>query len=220
MDQVIKKIIDWSLKHPVTIFFISVHLILSMAYIFIPIEKSIFQQIINIFMTPDMSITALNIIFSLLFSGIELSIGSLHYAIWLLWSACFLFCFRNYFFKLIPFQTSKKDTTNLMFGPTFIVFSVYLTFVFIHRPIIFFKLFGKFRFTDTLLYSIGVFQYMTYKLPDHFFDFISCILSNIIWKFINLIVSYIERREHQETTEITNVNIERDTQLPLEANNT
>lgn len=210
MEQILRQIGDWCKKHSVTTFFIVVHLILSTIYMFIPVEKSFFQLVINAYMVPDMSIAAINVIFSLLFSGVELSVGSLHYGLWLLFSSCFLFCFRSFFLKKIPFLSSIYEYS--MFGPTYIVFAVYLTFIFIHRPLIYFKIFGKIRFTDTSLYSIAVLQYMIYKLPDHFFDFISCVISNIIWKFVNSIISYIERREQQENR---NADEERGTQLQL-----
>ena len=213
MEQ-IKKIIDWCKKHIVTTCFIVIHFILSIIFLFIPVRSSIFQSAINVFMTQDLSVSVLNIMFSLLFSGIEISIGSFQYGLWLLWSACFLFCFRNFILSLISFSISKTDT-KLMVGPTYAVFSVYLTFVFVHRPIICFKVCERFKFTDTFLYSIAVFQYILYKIPDHFYDFLLCCISNIVWKIMNLIFSYIEIRCQQEAHETENVNDERVTQLQL-----
>ncbi|KAK8899431.1 hypothetical protein M9Y10_001747 [Tritrichomonas musculus] len=220
MDQIVIKIIEWCKKHSVTVFFIIMQLTLSIVYIFIPIEQSIFQYVINCFMSPDFSVSALNIIFSLLFSGIEVSISSIHYGLWLLLSSCNLFCFRYYFFISNSNSTSRNISNDssvspkLMFGPSYIVFSVYLAFVFIHRPILYFKIFDKFRFDDTLLYSIAVFQYMIYNFPNHFFDFCFCVISNIIWKCINVIFRYTQRRWRRDTNENEN----RNAQLPFEAN--
>ncbi|OHT07807.1 hypothetical protein TRFO_23842 [Tritrichomonas foetus] len=185
MNEFIQSILEWATAHRATSVFIVTHLLLSIIFSFIRFTNQTLNNIINLFICDDFSLVAVNILFSILFSGIEASIGTSHYSFWLVWSFSFLFCFRS-FFKL-----------NESMGPTPLVFSVFLCFVFIHRPVYYFKLF-KFHFSDTFLYSIGVIQYILYDPIGHLIDAGICAVANIIWKIVNLILFQNERNDQIE----------------------
>lgn len=172
----------WMLDHIATSSFIIVHIVLTIIRHFIPLN-AITILFLNIATARDTTYMCMNIIFLLLFSGVEVTIGRNRWFAWMSWTAVFLLGARLFL------------GINSI-GPTFVVFAQYLSFVVIHKPFLYFKIL-RFRFTDTLLYSIGILQYVLND-TSLAFDFIICTLSNLIWRIVTSRVTSPQPAETQD----------------------
>jgi hypothetical protein len=115
-----------------------------------------------------------NVLFIVLLSGIEASVGRLNFALWMGWSAMVL-------------AAARGRLGHGSSGPTFAVFCPFLTFVTVHRASFHFRI-RRFRFDDSLLYSIAFCQFMALDVIGNAFDFIHCVIANILWRFVNSII--------------------------------
>jgi hypothetical protein len=160
----------WFLGHWVTYSFIVFHVLVSLLFHYFAPSNPYVTAFLGTFGAPSSHFVAFHIIFSLLFRGVEVSIGSFEYLQWLLWSAASQFLFRQIcHFALI--------------GPSFLVFCPFVTFYIVHRPYLYFRLF-RFRFKDSLLYSIAVCQYIANDVKQLPFDLLGCLVSNLLWKYV------------------------------------
>lgn len=164
--------------HLATTLIMVLHIVLSLFRIYI----SDGNKVINLLAAESGTYVSLNVIFLTLFSGLEVSIGRNQLICWMLWST--VFSFSAHYFLEIPSS-----------GPAFLVFSQYLSFIFIHKPFLYFRI-SKFRFSDSLLYSIAIIQYMLNDFTVFSIDFVISIGSNIIWR----LVIKVSHCQHSETS--------------------
>lgn len=171
----------WIRKHPITSYICGNYLVLSFLMIFflnIGPNQTILK-FIELFATKNTDKIVITFILIILMSGVEVSLGFGLYFIWTIWNFIFLFVGRI-------FMTSKLSDYNIyldLSGPSCAVFCPFQVFLFIHQPLMYFKI-KKYRFTDTFLYIIGIFQYIfLFDFQNMIFDFFICIFSNIIFHF-------------------------------------
>lgn len=178
-----KRYIKWIKKHPISSFICGIYLFSSFLLIsFLNFDRnSIILKFVELFATKNLDKIAITVIFIILMSGIEVSLGFLMYSIWMIWSFIFLFLGRIFIhYRLNNYQILFLELS----GPSCAVFCPFLTFIFIHQPIYYFKI-KKYRFTDTLFYTIGMFQYIFLIDPlNTCVDFIICSFSNLIFHLI------------------------------------
>ena len=171
---------EWGKKHLMTSTFIIIHIICSIIYLLFSFNSPFLLIFFRLFGSCDLGLITLNIIFLLLFSGVEVSVGQKKYLFWMLWSAFFVLIGR-----ILLSQFSSE-------GPSFLIYSTYFTFLFIHRPMYYFKLF-KYSFSDTLLYTLGIIQYTAYNPINHPVDALSCIIANILLKVFAVVSTKLLR---------------------------
>ena len=173
---------SWGQRHWSTCLFIVLHIAFSIAFHFIDVENWIILSIVRLLAAKNVEYVSMNAIFLFLFSGVPVSIGHIQWWLWMTWSAACLFCLR-------------LALGTVAVGPSYVVFCQYLTFIFMHKPFLKFKL-GRIAFTDTWLYSLAVLQYIANDPISMCLDFTSCFLSNIAWKGANQLLRF---GEHAET---------------------
>ena len=175
------RFMKWIKKHPCTSCFCGIYLLFSFSFIyFFHYDKNtIISKIIELFTTENLDKIAMTAVFIILMSGIETTLGFFLYGIWMTWNFIFLFLGRIF----VIHQLKYINIFDLS-GPSCLVFCPYLTFIFIHQPIIYFKI-KKYRFTDTHLYMFGLFQYIFCIDPlNMMIDFVICIFSNLLFHLI------------------------------------
>jgi hypothetical protein len=128
-------------------------------------------SVLRIIATFDSTNVIANIIFIVLLSGIEASVGRVNFALWMGWSTLVLAAARG----------GLGRGSN---GPAFAVFCPFLMFMTVHRASFYFRI-RRFRFDDSFLYSIAFCQFIFLDITGHCFDFIVCAVANIFWRFIN-----------------------------------
>jgi hypothetical protein len=158
------------LSYWVTYSFIILHILVSLILIYFEPSDGYIGAFVRTFGSSASHFVGFHIIFSLLFRGVEVSIGSFEYIQWLLWSAAFQFVFRQ--ICHLP-----------LIGPSFIVFCPFVTFYVIHRPYLYFR-FWRFHCKDTLLYSVAVAQYAVNDITQLPVEFLGCLASNLIWRVL------------------------------------
>ena len=168
--------IKWFFEHPMTSFFSIFFPILSILFYYFNLKIS--NILISLIVIEKLEQIPFFIIFLLLLSGIEKSLGILYYSLWIFWSSFFLFIFRHFF---LPFST----------GPTFMIFCPFITFIIFHQPIYYFKFFNI-NFTDKFFYIIFLIQFIFLSPISYLIDFFGCLISNILFKYIIKITNFIE----------------------------
>lgn len=177
------QIYPWFKNHPVSSSILMMLVFIMLFSFIIDISYSRFQTVVDL-MRPEngVDITAYAI-FVLLFSGVEKSLGSFNYAMWMIWSAVYLLCIRN-------LQNSHSK------GPSFLIICPFFTFIYMHTPDYYFKI-KSLKFSDKILYIIAVFQFVFFEYPDGLMDFGVCLVSNLIWHVVMFIAR--KRRPANQT---------------------
>lgn len=177
----------WIKKHPISSCICGLYLLFSfLLFFFLNNDRnSTFLKFIELFGTKNLDKIAITVIFIILMSGIEISLGIFLYGIWMIWSFISLFLGRIFIVsQLTVYNFLSFDPS----GPSYAIFCPFLTFIFIHRPMIYFKI-KKYRFSDTLLYVAGMLQYIFFIDPfNMIIDFIICAFSNLIFHLIYSLV--------------------------------
>jgi hypothetical protein len=158
----------WINSHRVTSIFALVHVLSSILCRFLSIPAGILAFVLTVIASRDPAFVILHVIFFLLFSGVESSIGSVSYLAWLISSGSLVWAVR------LLLRSSSV-------GPSFVVFTPAFTFLSIHKPILYFRV-RQFNFPDTLLYAAAVFQYLLNDVIGLSLDLASCLVANLIWK--------------------------------------
>jgi hypothetical protein len=174
MPPLAAALLSWARSHFVTAAAIALGLIASVLSHFVRFTNPIALAFLAVFASPSCFFAVAHTLFLLLFSGLEPSVQSIPYALWLFWSASVCFCVR---------LLLRVGST----GPSFVVFSPFFAFAAIHRPTLYFRI-RRFAFADTLLYAIAVLQYTAnapLRLPV---DLASCVAANLLWKLGNLLL--------------------------------
>ena len=160
---------NWVKSHPVTIIIILIDLIVSIVENVVSEKISFSKKNLNVFGDSDLGLLFFSIKLMLLFSGIEPSVGRIKFGIWMIWNYLFIFAFQLIF---------GYDGH----GPSFVIFSLFLTFVCIHKPYLIFK-FLRINFPDTYLYVAAVLQY-TFFCKTFCLDLFGILISNLIFHIL------------------------------------
>jgi hypothetical protein len=167
----ISSLVRWAKAHPATSVMAAGQVLVSL--LLKPFTGRV-PRALRIIATFNVTNLVANILFIVLLSGIEASVGRANFALWMGWSALVLAAARG--------RLGRGSS-----GPTFAVFCPFLTFATVHRASFHFRI-RRFRFDDSLLYSIAFCQFIFLDITGHCFDFVVCVLANISWRFINSII--------------------------------
>lgn len=193
------RIFKWIQNHPFSFGISSFYFPSSVAsyYFFTINHNSIIGKILELFIGTNFNVVALTSLFIILFSGIEASVGRLKYSLWMIWNFVFLFFGRLFVEKLF---FNSQSLTIQPTGPNCCIFCPFLTFIFVHRPYMYFKI-KKFRFTDTLLYSIAIVQFILFfDIINLISDFFICSLSNVFSHVLIYLLANVCRRPSIDQT--------------------
>ena len=84
----------WAEIHWVACVELVVHIVFSIIFHYVELTNDLAISIVGLLAAKDVTYVSLNCIFILLFSGIPVSIGSVQWFLWMIWSAGCLFVFR------------------------------------------------------------------------------------------------------------------------------
>lgn len=128
-------------------------------------KGSVWERFAGIVRARDPGTAAFTVAASALLSGVEASVGSGRYSLWMLWSALCLLAFR---------WALGYDGC----GPTFLVFAPFPTFMRAHQPNVWLLLRTRAALPDTALYAVAVAQYVFFSARAMLLDFACCLLAN------------------------------------------
>ncbi|OHT13226.1 hypothetical protein TRFO_16662 [Tritrichomonas foetus] len=174
INEFTARIKDWTKKHKFSAAVCFLHPIFSFLVSKFSQKYGKQKYFFYLFAANNINIVAPTVLFVVLFSGIEKSIGSKKYSIWMIYSFIFLFICR------LKFNLTSS-------GPTCAIFCPYFTFAFIHQPFLYFKV-KKYRFSDSLLYFIAIVQFIFLDFQNAFVDCIICAFSNLFWNLFCTII--------------------------------
>jgi hypothetical protein len=160
---------SWLSQHPVSGWF-SILTLVSSVIVARLIPASIRSVTCRLFVVADSVLLVPYVLFMLLLSGVEPSVGSPQYGIWMFWSA-------------IVLRASRSWLHLTSSGPSFAVFCPFITFLAIHKPILYFRLF-RFRFSDWHLYLLAMIQFICLDFSNLSIDFLVCLSANLVWKIV------------------------------------
>ena len=158
----------WLSKHIVTTIIIAIVTAFTFTYFVLTIYSNNLFNNFSIFFCNDISCLGWFIIWELLLSGLEVSIGSIKYFLWIFFNSFLVLVFRTFV---------NINTTSCYY----ILYSQFLPFLLMHKPSLYMKI-KKLSFTDTHLYAIAMIQ--TLILCQNFFDILIVILGNLTFKII------------------------------------
>ena len=167
----------WLSKHIVTtLIIISVILFTLLYYYLNQYTRELFDQF-SFFICSDFSYLGWFIIWQILLSGLEVTVGSLKYSLWI---------FFNAFLIII----SRIFLLTETYGCAYILYTQFISFLLIHKPYLYFKI-KKLQFTDTHFYFIGMIQ--TLYLCRSFLDIPTVMIGNILFKLLLKVFSCCQR---------------------------
>ena len=158
----------WLSKHIVTTILIISVMCFTFVNTFFKQYTEIFFNYFSFFNCSDFSCLSWFILLQLLMSGLEVSVGSFKYFIWLFFNA-FLICIFRLFLNI-----NTKDCY-------FFIYSQFIPFLMIHKPYYYMKI-KKLSFTDSLFYFISMVQ--TMFLCQNLLDIPIVLIGNIVFKFL------------------------------------
>lgn len=148
-----RPLFNWVTRHPVTSLFITIDIAVSFCITYmvkhIKVQHSLWFYIVYavllLFGSYDISKTVFGVVSLLLYSGVEKSVGSLKYLLWIFITTLVTFAWRI----LFSFGNGQ--------GFVFPIFSPFFTFWFYHKPYYYFQI-KNFDFDDRLFYLILLIQ--------------------------------------------------------------
>lgn len=185
--EIINKNFRWIIRHPVNALIISTYIA---AYILMEHVFPEFQSDYLCIFSNDLSEVMFSVICLVFLSGVEVSIGSWRYLIWMIWNTAFSTTIRQ-FFNSIPT------------GPSFFIIPVFITFINNHKSAFNFRI-KSFKFNDTLFYVILLIQFILFKLGSNIIDIIIIIFSQSIWKLVVLIVKFFNIGNRRPQPDVEN----------------
>lgn len=166
--------LNWISKHIVTFIILIILTISTIGVIYLHKYGRYYIQLYSILL-PFVSLYGSNLnvfgavfIMILLFSGIEVSIGSFKYAFWIFMISLIILIYR--------FLASQFN-----FGIYYLIYAEFITFLNNHKPAYYFKI-RDIRFTDTLLYSIASVQFIA--ITHQFDELLIVLFFNAFYKLI------------------------------------
>lgn len=177
----------WLSRHIATTSIVSIVVVMSIAYIYFPnYSKNVFT-FFSFFHCEDFTCLGWFCIFQVLLSGLEVSIGSMKFMIWLFFDSLLIMISR----LLLHSQTTCCY---------YILYAEFISFAMMHKPYYYITAF-KFSFTDTLFYCIAMIQSLF--LLRNLLDIPVCLLGNALFKIIIKAFSCLERPTNaQRNTDI------------------
>lgn len=150
---------------------------------------SSFFNKISIF-TDNLTELSFSIMCMILLSSVEVMIGSIRFLLWMIWNATCAATLRQFVYPIV-------------YGPSFIIIPMFITFISHHKPYFYFKI-KNFNFSDKFLYSILFVQFILIKLGSNLIDLLIILCSQLIWKLGILIIHKFDLRNRIENNEIEN----------------
>lgn len=163
----------WLSKHIVTTLLISLVAVFTFIYYFFQQNIGEFFILFSFFFCTDISRLGWFVIWQLLISGLEVSIGSIKYSLWLFFNALLIILSRLFL---------QTQTT----GCYYLLYAQFLSFLMMHKPYIYIKI-KNLQLNDTHFYFIGMIQ--TLGICQNFLDIPVVILGNVVVKLVHKLFS-------------------------------